>query len=131
MKWIAPFLSRRLLMAVGGIYILRRETWGLFLMLSGYTDPAQITTFQALSLAYLSAIVGIVMWYIGNSTWKGGFSVAAMIQNATSAHAETITQNITETVDERIVEEFSERYAQDKSYRPLDTLPDRDAEEFR
>jgi cellobiose-specific phosphotransferase system component IIC len=123
----APLLSRRLAMTIFGLYVLWLIHWANVQILFEMTNPTQITAFQALTLAMYSGVVGLVMWFVGNSTWKGGFSVAAAVSALTQASstAETQTVNVTEKVDDRIVQQFAQRYAGDDSYRPIQ--PDTEA----
>ena len=82
---LSPLLSRRLIMAILALYMLRNSFWGIVTGLSGFTDAAHIAAYQALAIAYLSAIVGVVMWYIGNTTWKGVLTVASNLQTMLSS----------------------------------------------
>jgi hypothetical protein len=91
---LSPLLSRRLLMAVIALYMVRNGFWGLVECIPTFINAAQLTTFQTFGIAYMSAVVGIAMWYIGNSTWKGGLSVAANLQSIISSQTSEHTERI-------------------------------------
>ena len=93
---LASLLSRRLIMAVVALYMLRNAFWGMVAGIYSFQTAGQLTTYQALCIAYFTAVASVVMWYIGNATWKGGLSVAATLQNALTSETrdETITEKI-------------------------------------
>lgn len=93
----APIFSRRLIMSVLALYMLRNAFWGIVTGLYTFTDAAHITAYQSLAIAYLSAVVGIAMWYIGNTTWKGGLTVASSLQTMLTSENSEHTER---TVDE-------------------------------
>lgn len=123
----APILSRRLIMAVLALYMLRNAFWGIVTGLYTFSDAAHISAYQALAIAYLSAVVGVAMWYIGNTTWKGGLTVASSLQTMLSSESRD-EHVVTEEVNVQIIKDMSERYKDDPSYRPIQ--PDTE-EQFR
>jgi len=100
---VAPIISRRLIMAVLALYMLRNAFWGIVEGLYTFSDAAHITAYQSLSIAYLSAVVGVAMWYIGNATWKGGFTVASSLQ--TMLTSDNREEHIVSEHTERIIDE--------------------------
>ena len=93
-KSLSALLSRRLIMAIIALYMLRNGFWGIVTGLAGFSDAPHITAYQTLAIAYLSAITGIVMWYIGNTTWRGGLSVASNLTTALSSETIEETKRI-------------------------------------
>jgi len=103
-------------------------------------DVANVATvsINALTTAFIagsSSIAFIVAFFItGNvAALRGMFQWGSVAQTVGQVTSEAV--NVRETsrgeVDEKIVQEFAKKYAKEPSYRPMDTLPDRDVEEFR
>lgn len=83
-------------------------------------------------------VVTIAVGYTGFSALQGftrnsAGSVMAVAKTLVEDVKERIDQNITvtETVEQRVIERYAEKYADDPSYRPVETVPNMDEEEFR
>lgn len=94
---------------------------------SGYEPgTAQMLTTAFVSIAKDHAVLfaSIILAYLGVAgviQWRHGTETVTDLASAT----QTLFQK--SEVDEKIVQEFAERFRDDESYRPIDTLPDRDA----
>lgn len=126
----SAFLSRKLFMALVGIWMIYGVYWGAVQQLYTFEKPEQIVAFTQFTNYMMWGTTTIALWYIGvqaAANFKNNFSFASLLQ--TNQSVETIHEitEITEKVDPRVVEEFAAKYAGDISYRPI--LPFENTEE--
>lgn len=70
------------------------------MLLYTFTEPAQITTFQAITLATLTAIAAVVTAYMGIQ----GFAKSTLTQIVSTAATSEFSHHVEETI-EHVVEE--------------------------
>jgi hypothetical protein len=120
----------RLILSLAGIgVILLCWRWAVNHLYS-LPDPA-LPVFQSITNNAFYTIAALLIFAItGKLVWDWKNSTASTAEAAIEVIREKREEKSVQ-VDERIVREMAARYADDPSYRPLETLPDTDAEVFR
>jgi hypothetical protein len=115
LRTLSPLLSRRLAMTLIGLYILRNSFWGIVTGLDGFTDPQKVTAYTTMANWYFTAIAALVMGYVGVTSWRGGMTVASVMQST----FESVNKKEEIQSTEKIIQEFANRYKDDPSYAPI------------
>jgi hypothetical protein len=131
--FLAPWTSRKLWMTVVALVILHSLFWTSVWYLYSFAEQWRAEIFYRMFNSTMWATTMAVLGYLGLQTLAQGWT-----QTTTSAIS-SVTQNLFSReekrleveVDEKLVKQFQEKYRDDPSYRPIETVPDMEAPDFK
>lgn len=129
----SPWTSRKLWMTILGVFVVQSLYWVSVWYLYSFVEQWRGELFYKMFASTAWTISMMMLGYLGLQTLAQGWTNTTA--SATTSVISTILEhkdiNITEKVDANIVKKYAEKYKDDPSYRPLNTVPDMNAEDFR
>jgi hypothetical protein len=135
----APWTSSKLWMTIIALLIINSLFWTSVWYLYSFVEQWRAQLFYQMFNSVMWTTSMLVLGLLGLQTLAQGWTntTATVATNALSSifhkseSTSTVDVTVTEKYDPKVEEMFAERYASDQSYRPPDTVPDKDVETFR
>lgn len=129
---VPAWKSKTVMIVAAALGMLGAWRWSVFHL---YSLPAEsLAAFQSITTYCFSVFGLIICWGIGMKNVDRIFSLkteAASLATTAFQEMHEKREEKVEIVETQVIQEMAARYKDDDSYRPLDTLPDKDVEVFR